>query len=500
LLGKVKYIMRCKCYLLILIIFILLAYSISCTPKLTKDTIAFVDGTEITKNDLFRWRSESTFKNLSDTMKNAVVKQYIDKIVIKNEIDALGLIENDEVLDKIFDWKRKTLTLELYQKDVVGYIINKKKLRQLYNDLELEKNISVIFIRYTSLLQSKVKRSKAEAEELINDIYKKSQAIEFSLLARKYSDRINTSKDSWKIGWITRDSGLDPGIEEVVWNLDVGEISKPLKIEGGYAIVKINAERKKDMLSFERELPNLKKIAIKIYGAEIQSYYSEYLSKILEENGFVIDTLGLENFFDDYNSKVLKLDDSQKKSKNAYSIVEKIRKPIYLGSYKDTKINRAWLLKNLKYRTEITTPLVFRNKYELKKLISYMASLEMMYNRAISYGMDKNPSYIHRFENFKSETVFKKFMEEYVDKKAIPTEEQLRKYYDDNRHKYLTKEKVRIQEIVVSDKNLLMEIYDKIQNGIDFTKLAKKYNESKRSKTSDGELPPLKKEDFNSNI
>ncbi len=69
------------------------------------------------------------------------------------------------------------------------------------------------------------------------------------------------------------------------------------------------------------------------------------------------------------------------------------------------------------------------------------------------------------------------------------TDEDIEKYYKENKEQYVQPATREIRHIVVKKKSLADQLYRQLQNGADFGKLVKKYSEDPSAKTQGGKLP-----------
>jgi len=135
-------------------------------------------------------------------------------------------------------------------------ISNKQTEEALQNFIkssgESEYNISEIFISTSS------NNLENSSEDKIYSIYNKVNSSNFTILAQQFSDgAININN------WY-RESVLNPEIVKTIRNLQIGDISKPIKTNSGLHIYLLNDKRKTKKIKENETLYNLSQIFFKI--------------------------------------------------------------------------------------------------------------------------------------------------------------------------------------------------------------------------------------------
>lgn len=74
----------------------------------------------------------------------------------------------------------------------------------------------------------------------------------FEALAKEFSEDAQTSDRGGMVGWITKDGGVVPEIEEAAFRHSPGEVTPVIKTPRGYHVVKILERRKPEIASLEK--------------------------------------------------------------------------------------------------------------------------------------------------------------------------------------------------------------------------------------------------------
>ena len=292
--------------LLFLITFYTKSYEVTIIAKVNNEIITNLDLENRLKMalDLSKLPNEEEIKN---KLKPRVLDGLINETLKIQEANRLGVfVTNQEVTEQINRLERRlgieqnTLLSSYKQKDIPSItILNQIRSQLLWEKLlyniviskvrvsekqisdtfdllvsksgEIEYNISEIFISLDNV----------EAEQRINSIYSKLNSKNFLLLAEQFSDGI-ASNSNPRNNW-TRQSLLDQDIQSSVSNLDIGEISRPIKTSAGYYIILLNDKRKTKKIKKEQTIYELSQILFKLNdpkNTKQENYYKNFLSSL----------------------------------------------------------------------------------------------------------------------------------------------------------------------------------------------------------------------------
>ncbi len=154
------------------------------------------------------------------------------------------------------------IRVQLLWNKIISYTIannisisNKQTEEALQNFIkssgEVEYNISEIFISHTS------NNLENTSEDKIYSIYNKVDSANFTILAQQFSDGA-LNINNWY-----RESALNPEIIKTIRNLQIGDISKPIKTSSGLHIYLLNDKRKTKKIIENETLYNLSQIFFK---------------------------------------------------------------------------------------------------------------------------------------------------------------------------------------------------------------------------------------------
>jgi peptidyl-prolyl cis-trans isomerase C len=115
-------------------------------------------------------------------------------------------------------------------------------------------------------------------------------------------------------------------------------------------------------------------------------------------------------------------------------------------------------------------------------------------------GLDKEEDFQKKFEEIKKNALITRLLEKEM--KALPqaTDKEIKDYYDAHKDEFLQPTSVRLSQIVVKTEDDAKKVYDRLQKGEPFNKLAAEVSIDKTSAKSGGDLGMFKKGEMNQDL
>lgn len=113
---------------------------------------------------------------------------------------------------------------------------------------------------------------------------------------------------------------------------------------------------------------------------------------------------------------------------------------------------------------------------------------ELLYQEALKSGIDKDKETAKFIEEMKKRVVVERFFKKEIDEKAKVSEEDLKKYYNENPEEAKNPVDVRVAHILVKSREEADMIKNKIKSGAKFEDMAKAYSIDHGSKVKGGDL------------
>ncbi|SFB22976.1 MULTISPECIES: peptidyl-prolyl cis-trans isomerase [unclassified Bacillus (in: firmicutes)] len=213
--------------------------------KLGEEVVATVGDKEVTRQE---WLMELEARYGKDVLRDLVDQQVIEEIADKYDIKVsekeiereLKMVQTmyasaeHENADDEKKWKRKIknsiLLEELLTKDVA---VSEKEIAKYY-----EENKDLFRVPTSYHLSHLIVKTKSEAKQATKEL---SQGSSFAALAMEKSIEEFSANQGGEIGFVNADDERYPAeYIEAAKKLKAGKWSEPLKVEQGYAIIKLH--------------------------------------------------------------------------------------------------------------------------------------------------------------------------------------------------------------------------------------------------------------------
>lgn len=216
--------------------------------------VAVVNGFKVYEKDINdRLTSLSNGKNIKlENVPQNIMKAMVLEVVVNNNIDKnsrkLDYQRDPEIVNKVAEYRRG-LIREKYLNDMVYSKITNKNVLNEYN-------------RIVDSLKGKeerrVKHILVENEDEINRVRRSVMRTgNFEKIAQEKSIDTASAKNGGDLGYILKEE-LVPEFGDMAFILKVGEISKPVKTQYGWHIIKVEDVRPAQFLPFDQVKDNIK--------------------------------------------------------------------------------------------------------------------------------------------------------------------------------------------------------------------------------------------------
>ena len=111
-----------------------------------------------------------------------------------------------------------------------------------------------------------------------------------------------------------------------------------------------------------------------------------------------------------------------------------------------------------------------------KELLDTLVVRELVLQQATKDGLDKSPEVAAKLEELKKRVVMEAFLRKKVDEQVKITDEELQKFYDENKEKFKSGDQIHASHILVRDEKVAQEVLKELKGGARFEDLAKKHS------------------------
>ena len=278
-----------KAYVWAAAILIIAAILIYAMVVSTDKTVASVGGEKIKEAELH----DTLVKNYGAE----TVNQLITDKIVELEADKEGIKVTDKEIQKEIDTLAESYggedtlkeqleasgsSLAELKQDIVVYLHTKKLVEPRITVTDDE--ISAYFEENKDTF---AQEAQVEASHILVEDKKTAEKVEkelaaggdFAELATKYSTDAGTKEKGGSLGYFGK-GNMVAEFEDVAFNMDVNEISDPVKTEYGYHIIKVTGEKKAKKANLEDSKPEIKEALL---NNKLQEEYAVWLEEVKKD-------------------------------------------------------------------------------------------------------------------------------------------------------------------------------------------------------------------------
>lgn len=168
------------------------------------------------------------------------------------------------------------------------------------------------------------------------------------------------------------------------------------------------------------------------------------------------------------------------------------KKEPYLAKVGDTVITQADFEREMKALPEFVQKM-FEGSSGREKFLDELVKRELLYKEALKKGLDKDPEYLKKIEDFEKITLVGLLLQKEIESKVKVSDQEVKDYYEKNKEKFTPVTQIRVSHILVKTEKEAKNILGKLRKGEDFAQIAKKYSIDTVSAKNSGDLGFLSK-------
>jgi len=111
-----------------------------------------------------------------------------------------------------------------------------------------------------------------------------------------------------------------------------------------------------------------------------------------------------------------------------------------------------------------------------KELLDSMIVRELVLEQAEKDGLDKSKEVVAKLEDLKKRVIVEAFVRKKIDQDVKISDDDMKKFYDQNKDKFNSGEQIRASHILVKDEKTAQDILAQLKKGASFEDLARKYS------------------------
>jgi EpsD family peptidyl-prolyl cis-trans isomerase len=159
----------------------------------------------------------------------------------------------------------------------------------------------------------------------------------------------------------------------------------------------------------------------------------------------------------------------------------------YLAKVGNSVITEADLEREIKNLPDFVQKM-FEGPNGREKFLEELVKRELLYQEALKEGLDKDPAYQKKLEDFKKINLVGILLEKEIESKEKISDKEIRDYYEKHKEDFAPVSQVRLSRIVVKTEGEAQKVLESLKKGEDFSQLAKKISIDTVSAKKGGDL------------
>ncbi len=440
------------------LLFVLVLPSFLFSRLYEKEVLAIVGNHKIFVKD-FKTRYEEYLltSGIKDNIvtRRSILQNMINELLLYYYDDNKNIFKNPEYLKEL-EWARK--------QSILAFL----KDRDVYAKIDAtEEELRDAFLKTNQKVAAR--HLFAFTEEEADSLYKLvTNGVSFDSLAKQVFTDSTLANNGGYLGYFSW-GDMDPAFEDAAYNLKIGEISRPVKTKYGYSIIKVENKVTHPIITeweFQKKKSHMKQVLRlrKKRQAEL-----DYLHKIVDVEKIYVDKNNIKTLFAEF------IQNKQIENPGADKVCVKY-------GYKNYTINE------LKNRIN-SIPKFHRAKINsteaLEAVVKGILIQHLLMNIAKEKKYDKDPEVISMIKKY-DKNIFLKYKREEIHNNYQFSDSAIFDFYNNNKIYFMTEPQYKIQEIILSDKNIADSILALINKGEDFGRLAKMNSLRRTTAEKDG--------------
>ena len=405
-----------------------------------------------------------------DRKKELVNKMIGDQVVI---LEAYKEGINNEVeSDSNFAKQKESMLLQvLYKKEIA----DKSKATEAELKEEYEKQKEEIHAWHILVT------TKEQADSIYQAL---KNGADFAQLAKEKSIDPSAQNNSGDLGSF-RWGKMVPEFQEEAFKMKEGEISRPVKTQYGWHIIKVVEKKKVDQPPFEEAKRMLQ---ARLEQVKSQKRVKEYFDEMKKKVGFKIDEKAL-------NLLMSKKEEAPPDSLGARRATEVLdvnkftpdELNMTLFSYQGGEVSVGTFIQQF---NEIPQPYrpPLSDKEKLGEIAFQTLIKDLLADVAKKENLEKSKEFDIQWSVLKEQEMIKRMRGEVILKGVGVSDEEIGSYYDRHKDRFTVQAQVKVREILVKTPEEAEAILKQLKKGADFAQLATEKTIRTYAKNSGGDL------------
>lgn len=438
--------------------------------------VAEVQGHAITASE-FASRYSQFLPNAGERdnilQRRKILDNMINELLIRNDLRRQGLDS-----DPVARTRREEIELQALL-DRYSRLISTDTAQVSEEELQRE------FIRYNSKVSARyLYAGTKEGAHTLKD--RLTQGATFEALAREVFDDPGLAHNGGSLGtfgW----GEMEPALEEEAFTLPIGEISDPVKLSMGYAIIKVESRVRQPLVSEYDYAMTKQKLAHAVFERKTRNLIRGTVNEIGDALDPVFNESALSFLIAQWNQMIPKEGKVREVSRQSgvpehlsdLELVRFAQGPWTIGDFL-TRLQRT----TEKQRKRVLT------REDLQSLVIGLAAREELVGRARTAGLEEDPEVRSQVQRVWDEFLLRRWtstVQDSVGRSGWP-ETLLQQQYEAEKHRYRFPPEVRVSEILVRTREEAAGLLARLHKGESFARLARSHSIRLWAARRDGDL------------
>jgi len=159
----------------------------------------------------------------------------------------------------------------------------------------------------------------------------------------------------------------------------------------------------------------------------------------------------------------------------------------YLAKVGNTVITEADIEREIKNLPDFVQKM-FEGVSGRERFLEELVKRELLYQEALKKGLDKDPAYQKKLEDFKKINLVGLLLEREIETKTKVSDKEIRDYYEKNKEDFAPVSQVRLSHILLNTEEEAQKVLERLKKGEDFGQVAKKSSIDTVSAKKNGDL------------
>lgn len=393
----------------------------------------------------------------------------INKEVMAIKADELGYDKDEFVVQGMEAYKKVGLQAAYLKYKVADRInVTEEDLREAYERYGLNLNVKQILVD-----------TKEEADQVYNML---QEGHDFETVCKEYSKGPDAAEGGRVVNALF---GTFPPNFNQIFDLSIGEVSKPILSDYGYFIIKVMGRSKTSRDSFEEARYSLEKI---LETHQRITYSNEVSDAIRAKHNFQIYEGNIKTAFEALPPD-RPLTNPPDRRAEVYPLLryepQDLDKP--LVSYDDVTISIRDFSDLYDRSSFFERPRRDRRLTGIKQFLLHQVMNDLVMEEMEESGIENEPEIAKMLNRKREQLMVDKLYQDLIVNQAQVTYQETDKYYKDNIEQFRQAESRRFGMVLTGDMSAAQEAYDKLKKGADFSDVVMEYSIDNPTKETNGD-------------